>query len=197
MHHDQTSLSEPVRMDRLVSIIIPAYNEEKVIEAFYQRLGAVLNGLAVQAEMLFVNDGSTDKTQAILEQLGATDPRVGQVSLSRNFGKEIAMTAGLDHARGDATIVIDADLQDPPELIPELLRHWHDGYDVVYARRISREGESWLKKVTAHGFYRLMKRVNRVTIPEDTGDFRLLSRRAIDALKQLWEQHRFMKGLYA
>ncbi len=125
------------------------------------------------------------------------DPRVAIIDLSRNFGKEIALTAGLDHARGDAVIVIDADLQDPPELIPELVAKWQEGYDVVYARRTARDGETLLKKTTAKLFYRFIQGINRVKIPADTGDFRLLSRRAVDALKQLRETHRFMKGLFA
>ena len=125
------------------------------------------------------------------------DPRVAIIDLSRNFGKEIALTAGLDHARGDAVVVIDADLQDPPELIPELVAKWQEGYDVVYARRTARDGETLLKKTTAKLFYRFIQGINRVKIPADTGDFRLLSRRAVDALKQLRETHRFMKGLFA
>ena len=197
MDDQNTRARSSLQTAGLLSIVVPAYNEEEVIEAFYRRIEAVLSGLDMPSEMVFVNDGSQDATGAILGRLGATDPRIGLVNLSRNFGKEIAMTAGLDYARGDAIVVIDADLQDPPELIPELLRHWQAGCDVVYARRIAREGESWFKKRTAHGFYRLMKRVSRVPIPEDTGDFRLLSRRAVDALNQLREQHRFMKGLYA
>jgi polyisoprenyl-phosphate glycosyltransferase len=122
---------------------------------------------------------------------------VAIVNLSRNFGKEIALTAGLDYARGDAVVVIDADLQDPHELIAEFITHWRDGFDVVYARRTDRHGDSFLKKMTAHAFYRVVKRMSRVQIPEDTGDFRLLSRRAVDALVRLREHHRFMKGLYA
>jgi len=128
---------------------------------------------------------------------GFKDPRVAVIDLSRNFGKEIALTAGLDHASGEAVVVIDADLQDPPELIPELVEKWREGYDVVYARRTTRDGESFLKKSTAKLFYRFIQGVSRVQIPEDTGDFRLLSRRAVESLKQLRETHRFMKGLFA
>ncbi len=181
----------------LLSIVVPAYNEEAVLPEFHRRTSAVLDGLDMDAEVIYVNDGSKDGTLQVLRQLRAQDPRVGIVDLSRNFGKEIALTAGLDVARGDAAIVIDADLQDPPELIPELLRKWQDGYDVVYAQRESRAGESVTKKATAYAFYRLIQRMSRVKIPADTGDFRLLSRRALDALKQLREQHRFMKGLFA
>jgi glycosyltransferase involved in cell wall biosynthesis len=129
--------------------------------------------------------------------LRAKDSRIAVIDLSRNFGKEVALTAGLDHARGDAVIVIDADLQDPPELIPELVARWREGYDTAYAKRIQRNGETWLKKATASLFYRTIRRMSRVQIPEDTGDFRILSRRAVESLKQLREHHRFMKGLFA
>jgi polyisoprenyl-phosphate glycosyltransferase len=180
-----------------LSVVVPAYNEEEVLPEFHRRLTAVLDRLGVPAEIVYVNDGSRDQTARVCRELRASDSRVAIVDLSRNFGKEIALTAGLDHARGDAVVVIDADLQDPPELIPELIRHWQDGCDVVYAQRMSRAGETALKKVTAHAFYRVVKRISGVQIPEDTGDFRLLSRRAVDALGRLGEQHRFMKGLYS
>ena len=146
---------------------------------------------------MYVNDGSTDGSLAWLERLCAEDPNAALVDLSRNFGKEIAMAAGLDHVRGDAVVVIDADLQDPPELIPKLLEQWRGGYDNVYARRRQRDGETWLKKTSASWFYQVIGRLSRVRIPQDTGDFRLLSRRAVEALRQLREQHRFMKGLFA
>lgn len=181
----------------LLSVVVPAYNEAAVLEAFHQRLAAVLDALPLRAEIVFVDDGSTDRTAAIIRALRAQDPRIALVGLSRNFGKEVALSAGLDHARGDAVVVIDADLQDPPELIAELVRQWQAGYDIAYARREAREGETRLKKSTAYAFYRLMQRAGRVRIPADTGDFRLLSRRAVDALKQLKERHRFMKGLFA
>jgi glycosyltransferase involved in cell wall biosynthesis len=180
-----------------VTVVVPAYNEEAVLPEFHRRLGVVLDNLGCTSEVVYVNDGSIDKTFSVMRELAASDPRVSVVDLSRNFGKEIALTAGMDFARGDAVVVIDADLQDPPELIPKLLAEWEKGFDVVYAKRISREGETFLKKATAYAFYRLIQRVSRVRIPEDTGDFRLLSRRAVDALKQLREQHRFMKGLFA
>lgn len=180
-----------------LSVVVPAYNEEEVLPEFHSRLGAVLDSIGGNAQIVYVNDGSTDRTVEVALSLRQQDARVVLVDLSRNFGKEIAMTAGLDHAEGDAVIVIDADLQDPPELIPELLKHYHDGYDVVYAQRVSRAGEGALKKTTAYLFYRLIQAATRVKIPADTGDFRLLSRRAVDALKTLREQHRFMKGLYA
>lgn len=181
----------------LLSIVAPAYNEERVLGLFHERLTAVLDQLDMAVEIIYINDGSKDTTAQVIEQLRSKDPRVAFVNLSRNFGKEIAMTAGLDHAKGDAVIVIDTDLQDPPELIADLIVKWREGYDVVYARRTRRDGETWLKKTTASLFYRLMRHVGPVRIPEDTGDFRLLSRRAVDALLTLREQHRFMKGLFA
>lgn len=181
----------------LLSVVVPVYNEEAVVTAFYQRLRRVLDTLDVRTEIVFVNDGSNDATHALIRELQCRDPRVAVIDLSRNFGKEAALTAGLDHARGDAVVVIDADLQDPPELIPLLLEKWRDGYDVVYAVRSSRNGESWLKKLTAYTFYRVMSHTGPVSIPRDTGDFRLLSRRAVIALNRLHERHRFMKGLFA
>ena len=180
-----------------LSLVVPAFNEAEVLPHFHARLSAVLRDLPLLAEIVYVNDGSIDTTLEVMRQLAGNDGRVAIVDLSRNFGKEIALTAGLDHARGDAVVVIDADLQDPPELITELIRRWHEGYDVVYAKRSARDGDSWLKRLTAFAFYRLMQRAGRVCIPQDTGDFRLLSRRAIVALGKLREQHRFMKGLFA
>ena len=183
-------------MTRL-TIVVPCYNEKDVLPEFHRRLAGVLDGVDADAEVVYVNDGSRDETLEIMHRLADSDSRITIIDLSRNFGKEIALTAGLDHANGDAVVVIDADLQDPPELIPELLRHWQRGFDIVYARRITRHGESWVKKATAHVFYRLIHRMSRVQIPEDTGDFRLMSGRAVKALLRLREQHRFMKGLYA
>ncbi|NOY15464.1 MAG: glycosyltransferase family 2 protein [Gammaproteobacteria bacterium] len=181
----------------LLSVIVPVFNEEEVIKSFLQRITSVLDTLSFDSEILFVNDGSTDSTLDILNQLKEHDPRISIVDLSRNFGKEIAMTAGLDYCKGDAVVIIDADLQDPPELIPELVQKWQAGYDVVYAKRISRKGESALKKLTSKAFYRVIKRVSHVPIPEDTGDFRLMSRRAVNALNSLRERNRYMKGLFA
>jgi len=183
--------------DGLISIIIPAFNEQEVLPAFHARLSPVLDSLGMTTEILYVNDGSRDGTLQVMRELREQDPRVAILNLSRNFGKEIAMTAGLEHSRGDAVVIIDADLQDPPELIPELVRHWLEGWDMVYAQRLERLGESILKKATARWFYRLMQRVGRVRIPENAGDFRILSRRAVDSLLRLREQHRFMKGLFA
>ena len=180
-----------------LSVIIPFYNEDVVLEEFYQRLSAVFEKNDLNGEFLFVNDGSEDSSLSLLYRLKEKDGRISIIDLSRNFGKEIAMTAGLDHAKGDAVILIDADLQDPPELIPDLINEWHKGYDVVYAQRTERGGESLVKKITSHSFYRLMQHVGNVKIPRDTGDFRLLSRRAVEALNKLRERNRFMKGLYA
>ena len=179
----------------ILSIVIPAYNEEEVLPEFHRRLTSVLEEVEGASEILYVNDGSSDRTLEVLNDF--KDPRVWIIDLSRNFGKEIALSAGLDHARGEAVVVIDADLQDPPELIPKFIAKWQEGYDVVYARRTARDGETFLKKATAKLFYRFIQGVSRVKIPEDTGDYRLLSRRAVEALKQLRETHRFMKGLFA
>jgi glycosyltransferase involved in cell wall biosynthesis len=180
-----------------LSVVVPAYNEQEVLPEFHRRLAAVLDGLAVRAEIVYVNDGSSDSTWALLNTLRESDARVALVDLSRNFGKEIAMSAGLDHANGDAVVVIDADLQDPPELIPDMLRAWAEGFDVVLMRRKSRAQESWLKKATARAFYRAIGRMGTIDIPENVGDFRLLSRRAVAALRRFPERSRFMKGLFA
>ena len=182
-----------------LSIVVPAYNEQEVLPEFHRRLAEALAGIGMPWEVVYVNDGSGDTTLDVMLGLQAQDARVAVVNLSRNFGKEIALTAGLDHARGtEAVVVIDADLQDPPEVIPELVAAWREGFDVVYAQRRAREGESWMKKFTAAGFYRVMQRIGgKVQLPPDTGDFRLMSRRAVDALLKLREQHRFMKGLFA
>lgn len=180
----------------LISIVAPVFNEEPVIDAFYRQLCLVLDALNLRTEIIFIDDGSRDATLEILNRLKQDDPRIAVIELSRNFGKEVALTAGLDHSHGDAAIIIDTDLQDPPELIPQLIEEWRNGYDVVYAQRLKREGESWFKKVTAHNFYRLIRRTSHIDIPADTGDFRLLSRRAVEALSRLRERHRFMKGLF-
>ncbi len=184
----------------LLSVVIPAFNEARSLAAFHARLSAAMQSPALAGygwEAVYVDDGSTDATPQQLSALQAVDPRVAVLRLSRNFGKEIAITAGLDHARGEAVILIDADLQDPPELIPALVARWREGFDVVYAQRRLREGDSWLKRGTAHAFYRLMQRIGRVRLPENAGDFRLISRRVVMALQRLPEQHRFMKGLFA
>jgi glycosyltransferase involved in cell wall biosynthesis len=177
---------------------VPAFNEASGIAEFNRRLWEVRGRLSEASEVVYVNDGSRDDTMAVLRALRERDPTITIVNLSRNFGKEIALTAGLDYSCGDAAIVIDADLQDPPELIPTLIERWReDGADVVFAQRRSRTGEGWVKKTTAYGFYRVLNAVSGQEVPVDTGDFRLLSRRAVDAIKQLREHHRFMKGLFA
>lgn len=176
---------------------MPAYNEEDVLPVFHERLVTVLSKADVRFEILYVDDGSTDGTLGLLHRLRDDMNSVAVIELSRNFGKEIAVTAGLDHAGGDAVVIIDADLQDPPSLIIEFLAEWRAGYDVVYGRRRSRAGESWLKKTTATWFYRVINQLGNVEIPKDSGDFRLLSRRAVNALVSLREKHRYMKGLYA
>lgn len=196
-NHVSVAEGGPSAACSLLSVVVPVFNESEVLSSFHARLSAVLDGLGFASEVVYVDDGSTDATGQVLQNLRGADDRVAIVEFSRNFGKEVAMTAGLDHARGDVVVVIDADLQDPPELIPDLIRGWQDGYDVVYGRRTSRAGESLLKRATSSMFYRVIRRVSRVDIPRDTGDFRLLSRRAVESLRQLREQHRFMKGLFA
>ena len=181
----------------IFSVVVPMFNEAAGILLLHARLTVVMDGLGEPWEVVYVNDGSRDTTLLVVEDLCGNDRHVAMVNLSRNFGKEIATTAGLDHARGAAVIVIDADLQDPPEVIPELVVAWREGFDMVYARRRVREGDTWLKAHTAALFYRLMRNWGQVELPSDTGDFRLMSRRAVDALLQLREQHRFMKGLFA
>ena len=189
-------LQVPISNRPLFSVVVPVFDEAQVLALFHRRLTAAMQGLGAW-EVVYVDDGSRDGSLVLLEALHADDPRIAIVSLSRNFGKEIATTAGLEHAAGDAVIVIDADLQDPPEVIPELVAAWREGFDMVYAERRVRDGESWLKTQTAEAFYRLMQHLGRVRLPRNVGDFRLMSRRAVDAVLQLREQHRFMKGLFA
>jgi glycosyltransferase involved in cell wall biosynthesis len=181
----------------LISIVVPVFNEASVLSEFHQRLTKAVATLSFDFEIVYVNDGSNDSTLDQIERLRQQDKRVTLLDLSRNFGKEIALTAGLHKAVGDAVIVIDADMQDPPELIPELITEWQNGYDVVYAQRTHRKGESIIKRMSAHVFYRIIQRVNKIDIPQDTGDFRILSRRAVNALNSFGEQHRLMKGLFA
>ncbi len=180
-----------------ISVVVPVYNEQEVLPEFLDRTSRVLEAREIDYEIIFVNDGSTDNSLELLNRFREKDPRIAILDLSRNFGKEIALTAGLDYSRGDAVIIIDADLQDPPELIPEFISAWQEGFDVVYGKRKKRQGETVLKRLTAYLFYRILQRASNVHIPEDTGDFRLMSRRAVDALCKLREQHRFMKGLFA
>ena len=182
---------------RLLSIVCPAYNEAEGLADFHRAIRKEMAGAGQPFETVFVNDGSTDGTLALMHELRDRHPNTTIVDLSRNFGKEIALTAGLDAARGDAVVVIDADLQDPPALIAEMIEGWREGFDVVYARRRRREGESWFKIATAGAFYRLMRGVGDVGLPENVGDFRLMSRKAVDAVCALRERHRFMKGVFA
>ena len=183
----------------LFGVVVPCFNESEVLPEFHARLSAVMAGLGESWDVLYVNDGSRDATLSVLSTLAAADDRVAVLDLSRNFGKEIALTAGLDHtAATGAVIVIDADLQDPPEVIPALVAAWRDGHRMVYAQRRARHGETWTKRTTAHLFYRVMQRLNeRVALPHDTGDFRLIDRRVVDELLRMREHHRFMKGLFA
>jgi len=187
----------PIADDIILTIVVPAYNEEKVLPEFHKRVSRVINEIGMPTEILYINDGSTDQTLEIIKGFPSDTHIISYINLSRNFGKEIAMSAGLDFARGEAVILIDADLQDPPELMVELVKQWQEGYDNVYAQRLERAGEGFIKKATAHMFYRTIQKMTRIKIPEDTGDYRLLSRRAVEALKQFKEQHRFMKGLFA
>jgi polyisoprenyl-phosphate glycosyltransferase len=180
-----------------LSIVVPLYNEEANIDYLFERLLSVLEKLETTYEIVCVNDGSKDNTLFCSIEHHKRNPNIKIVNLSRNFGKEIALTAGIDYTSGAAVIPIDADLQDPPELIEQLVEKWREGYDVVYATRRSREGETWLKRATANAFYRTIGKMSRVPIPNNTGDFRLLDRRVVDALKLLPERTRFMKGLFA
>ena len=186
-----------IQKRQLISIVVPVKNEEEALPVLLQRLTAVFSHTPFSVEFVFVNDGSTDRTLEMLEASRKNDPRIACVDLSRGFGKEIALTAGLQHSSGDAVVLIDADLQDPPELIPRFVELWQQGYDVVYATRTHRKGESALKRATAFLFYRVVEKTSQIRIPRDTGDFRLMSRRAVLALLELPEQHRFMKGLFA
>jgi glycosyltransferase involved in cell wall biosynthesis len=180
-----------------LSVVVPAFNEAVVLPQFHQRLAAVLDAVGGACEVVYVDDGSSDGTAGLMRELAARDPRVVAVALSRNFGKEAAMTAGLEHATGEAVVVIDADLQDPPEQIPAMLAEWRTGADVVLMQRSSRAGESWFKRWTAQRFYRVMGRLSDIDMLDNVGDFRLLSRRAVDAVCSLRERTRFMKGLYS
>ncbi|WP_282247597.1 MULTISPECIES: glycosyltransferase family 2 protein [Stenotrophomonas] len=180
-----------------LTLVIAAHNEALALPLLQPRLRAVLDGLeGIEGRIVYVDDGSTDATWQVMQALAAADDCVGVLRLSRNFGKEAALTAGLDFVDGGAVMILDADGQDPPELIPEFVALWRQGYDNVYGTRQVRDGESWLKRSTAAAFYRVIGRMSRIPIPADTGDFRLLSPRALQALGQLRERHRFMKGLF-
>ena len=181
-----------------ISIIVPAYNEEESIPYLEKRLVALMDNMKnYEFEVLFVNDGSKDKTLELIKELRERDERFCYVNFSRNFGKEIAMIAGLDYSTGDAVILIDADLQDPPELIPELVKYWEQGYDDVYAKRKSRKGETFLKKFTSKMYYKVLQSLTNVEIQKDTGDFRLLDRRCVNALKKLRESQRCSKSIFS
>ncbi|RNF85995.1 glycosyltransferase family 2 protein [Montanilutibacter psychrotolerans] len=184
----------------LLTVVIAAYNEAESLPLIQPRLTRVLDGLSAQAgidgRVLYIDDGSSDATWTVLQALAASDARVSLLRLSRNFGKEAALTAGLDRVERGAALILDADGQDPPELIPEFVARWREGYDDVHGTRVERDGEGWLKRGTAHVFYRMIGRLSKTPIPADTGDFRLLSPRALAALRQLRERHRFMKGLF-
>ena len=181
-----------------VSIIVPAYNEEESLPFLYERLEKLMNeNTNYEFEILFVNDGSKDKTIDLIKEYREKDKRINYVDFARNFGKEIAMIAGLDYATGDCVIFIDADLQDPPELIPEMIKYWEEGYDDVYAQRKSRKGETWLKKFTSKMYYRVLQSLTKVPIQKDTGDFRLLDKRCVNALRKMRETGRNSKSMFS
>lgn len=183
---------------KTITILIPAYNEAPVLDKLYARLDKLTSDVTnYKFEFLFVNDGSRDKTLSIIQGYAKSDSRVSYVNLSRNFGKEIAMCAGIDHVDSDAMVIIDADLQDPPELIPDMIKLWEEGYDDVYAKRSSRLGESWFKKFTSSLFYKILQKSTNIPIQRDTGDFRLLDRRCVEALQQIRESQRYTKGFFS
>lgn len=183
---------------KIISILIPAYNEQEVLPQLFKRLDTLANkNKKYDWEFFFVNDGSRDKTMEIIKEKATSDKRISYLNLSRNFGKEIAMIAGIDNISGDALVIIDADLQDPPELIPEMIKLWEEGYDDVYARRKSREGETWFKKFTSEAYYRLLQSSTKIPIQVDTGDFRLLSKRCILALREFRESQRNTKAIFS
>ena len=177
------------------SFIIPVYNEEETLLEMYRRVRAVMDRMDGAVELILVNDGSRDRSLSLLRDLHEKDSRVCYLSLARNFGHQIAVTAGLNYVRGDAIVILDADLQDPPELIPDLVEKWRQGYQVVYAQRTQRRQESWLKRLPAYVFYRLMQRLADVDIPLDTGDFCLMDRRVVDVLNRMPEHNRYIRGL--
>ena len=189
----------PAMTAERLTIVIAAFNEADSLPVLHPRIEAQLDALArdgVDAQVLYVDDGSRDATWQVMQQLAAADRRIALLRLSRNFGKELALTAGLDRVDEGAALILDADGQDPPELIPQFVAKWREGYDDIHGTRMEREGESWLKRATAHAFYRVIGALSKTPIPADTGDFRLLSARALHALQQLRERHRFMKGLF-
>ncbi|MDA2302621.1 glycosyltransferase family 2 protein [Bacillus cereus group sp. MYBK95-2] len=182
-------------MEKLISIIVPMYFEEEVAQECYNCLKSVMLQNNINYEFIFVNDGSTDRTMEILKGISAEDSRAKIINFARNFGHQIAVTAGIDVAKGDAIVIIDADLQDPPEVIPELIAKWEEGYEVVYAKRKRRDGETWFKLVTAKYFYRFLNFMSDINIPKDTGDFRLIDCKVANVFKQMTERNRFVRGM--
>ncbi len=197
MTGDATHLLQPRDNPNLLSLVIPAYNEQQVLPALRNRLTDFLATLDCEAEVLLVNDGSSDHTLPLLLEWAGADARIKVIGLARNFGHQAAITAGLDAAMGDAIVILDADLQDPPETIHNMLAEYRKGFDVVYGQRISRKGDAIFKRLSAWAFYRFMSRFIHEELPPDTGDFRLISRRCLDALKQMRETHRFLRGMVA
>jgi len=183
--------------EKMLSVVVPAYNEEQVIAQCHQRLHAVLEGMDMPYEIIYVNDGSRDATLAALRQIARQTPQVKVISLSRNFGHQLAVTAGMDQAKGDAVVIIDADLQDPPEVIPQMVDKWKAGAQIVYGRRIKREGETASKKLTAHIYYRILSAASTAEIPPDAGDFRLLDRKVADQFLRMREHSRYLRGMSA
>ena len=181
----------------ILSVVVPVFNEEESLDELYRRVTESLGGSGESFELVLVDDGSRDGSLSRMQALAARDPRVVLVRLSRNFGHQIAVSAGVDAARGQAIVLMDADLQDPPEVVPQMLALWRKGFDVVYGRRTRRSGESWFKKATAAAFYRLIRKMTSIDIPADVGDFRLMSRRVVDVLKQFQERNRFVRGMVA
>ncbi len=192
---DEREATEAAVARPAFSVVAPIYNEEETLPVFYARVAAVMDGLGAPYELVLVNDGSRDGSYHLMRELRARDPRVRVVDFSRNFGHQVAISAGLDHARGDAVIILDSDLQDPPEAIPDLVARWRAGAEVVYAQRRRRPGETRFKLVTAAAFYRVIRQLTGMDIPRDTGDFRLLDRQVVNALVSMKERHRFMRGL--
>ncbi|CAH7013609.1 Polymyxin resistance protein ArnC, glycosyl transferase [Vibrio chagasii] len=181
----------------LLSIIVPFYNEQEVLEEFHSRLAKVLDSLPITSEIVYVDDGSKDNSLDVVSSFTSINSSISVIGLSRNFGKESAMSAGLEHCRGQAVILLDADLQDPPELIPQMIAKWREGYDVVNMQRRQRDGETWFKKFSAASFYKVMNAAAKIDVPENVGDFRLLSREVVDHINQLPERNRYMKGIYS
>ena len=183
-------------MDKILcSVIVPMYNEEEVVTETYKRLTKVMDSIGENYEIIFINDGSRDNTRAILSEICKSNEKIKMIDFARNFGHQVAITAGMDYAAGECMVIIDGDLQDPPELIPEMIKIWRDGFDVVYGKRKSRRGETFFKKFTAKAYYRILRGLTSVDIPVDTGDFRLIDRKVCEALKQLPERSRYVRGL--